>query len=371
MYENWLAERSFAFDASGIRKVFDLGAKLVNPINLSIGQPDFDVPENVRQAACEAIMSRKNGYSPTQGIPQLREKIQKQVDAQYAHADRQVFISSGTSGGLLLVILAMVNPGDEVIMFDPHFVMYSSLVKMVGAKPVFVDTYPDFQLDVNKVKDAITDKTKMILFNSPCNPTGAVANEQAVKDMAELAKEKNIPLVSDEIYRFFCYDTQFVSPAKYNDQTIVLDGFSKCYGMPGWRIGFVHGPQEIIQTLLKFQQYSFVCAPHPFQAASVLALDTDMTEQINAYRRKRDIIYDGLKDTFDIVKPGGAFYAFPRAPWGTSEEFVNTVITKYNTLVIPGNVFSVKNGNFRISFAASDETLHRGVETLCKAAKEK
>ena len=371
MYEKWLADRSFAFDASGIRKVFDLGAKLVNPVNLSIGQPDFDVPENVRQAACDAIMSRKNGYSPTQGAPLLREKIQKEIDALYGHSDRQAFVCSGVSGGLLLIILAMVNPGDEVIMFDPHFVMYSSLVKMVGATPVFVDTYPDFQLDVNKVKDAITDKTKMILFNSPCNPTGAVANLQVVKDIAALAKEKDIPLVSDEIYRFFCYDSEFVSPAQYNDQTIVMDGFSKCYGMPGWRLGYVHGPQEIIQTLLKFQQYSFVCAPHPFQIASVEAMDTDMTAQIDAYRRKRDIIYNGLKDTFDIVKPGGAFYAFPKAPWGTADEFVNTVITKYNTLVIPGNVFSVQNTNFRISFAATDETLYRGVETLCKAAKER
>lgn len=371
MYEHWLANRAFSFDASGIRKVFDLGAKLVNPINLSIGQPDFDVPENVRQAACDSIMSRKNGYSPTQGIPQLREKLQKQVDAQYSHSDRQVIISSGTSGGLLLVILAMVNPGDEVIMFDPHFVMYSALVKMVGAKPVFVDTYPDFQLDVNKVRDAITDKTKMILFNSPCNPSGAVANEQSVKAVAELAKEKDIPLVSDEIYRFFCYDGEFVSPAKYNDQTIVMDGFSKCYGMPGWRVGFVHGPQEIMQQLLKFQQYSFVCAPHPFQCASVLALDTDMSGQIEAYRRKRDIIYDGLKNDFEIVKSGGAFYSFPYAPWGTGEEFVDKVIKKYNTLVIPGNVFSVKNTNFRISFAASDETLHRGVEALIKCAHDK
>ena len=160
--------------------------------------------------------------------------------------DREVFVTSGTSGGLMLAILTLVNPGDEVIVFDPFFVMYGALAGVAGAKVVYVDTYPDFRVDPEKVADAITPRTKMILFNCPANPTGAVADEADVRALAELAAERDVVLVSDEIYRDFCYDGPFVSPAQFNPQTIVIDGFSKSHGMPGWRLGFAHGPSAII-----------------------------------------------------------------------------------------------------------------------------
>src|SRR6188474_1793988 len=171
----WLADRTSKFDSSGIRKVFDLAAKMKNPINLSIGQPDFPVPDAIKEAAIEAIRGDKNGYSQTQGIAPLREALQARVDAQYGHADRRVLITSGTSGSLVLAVLTLVNPGDEVIVFDPYFVMYPALVEMVGGKCVMIDTYPDFQIDPERVKAAITPRTKMILLNSPANPTGVVA----------------------------------------------------------------------------------------------------------------------------------------------------------------------------------------------------
>ena len=177
MSDHWLADRTRCFDSSGIRKVFDLAAKLQDPINLSIGQPDFDVPEPVRQAAIDAIQSGKNGYALTQGMPVLREKLQARVDQQYGHADREVFVTCGTSGGLMLAMLALLNPGEEVIVFDPYFVMYDSLAAVVGAKVVYIDTYPDFRIDLDRVAAAITPRTKMILFNSPANPTGAVAGD--------------------------------------------------------------------------------------------------------------------------------------------------------------------------------------------------
>ncbi|MBQ9456771.1 MAG: aminotransferase class I/II-fold pyridoxal phosphate-dependent enzyme, partial [Thermoguttaceae bacterium] len=203
MYDKWLADRTRWFDASGIRKVFDLAAKLENPVNLSIGQPDFDAPETARQAAIEAISSKKNGYTPTQGAAVLRQLVQKQVDEQFGAGVREAFIASGTSGALFLTIMTLVNPGDEVIIFDPFFVMYDALVRMVGAKPVYISTYPDFHIDVNKVEAAITDKTKLIILNSPCNPTGAIASEEVCRDLAELADRKQVALVSDEIYKFF------------------------------------------------------------------------------------------------------------------------------------------------------------------------
>ena len=260
MSSHWIAERTKRFDSSGIRKVFDLGAKLPHPINLSIGQPDFDVPDEVRQEAIHAIQSAKNGYALTQGMPVLRDKLQSRVDRQYGHPDRELFITSGTSGGLMLAMLAMVNPGDEVIVFDPYFVMYDALASVAGGKPVYVDTYPDFRIELDRVAAAITPRTKAILLNSPANPTGVVASAVEVRALAELAAERDIALVSDEIYREFCYDVPFVSPAEFNPQTLVIDGFSKTYGMPGWRLGFAHGPSAVIQQMIKLQQYSFVCA---------------------------------------------------------------------------------------------------------------
>ncbi len=355
--------------ASGIRKVFDLGAKLPDPINFSIGQPDFDVPEPVRQAAIEAIGSRKNGYALTQGMPVLRDKLRAEIDRQYGHADRDVFVTSGTSGGLMLAMLALVNPGDEVIVFDPYFVMYDALAALVGGKVVYVDTYPDFRIDRDRVAAAIGPRTKAILFNSPTNPTGAVASEEEVRGLAELAAERNVILISDEIYSAFCYDGPFVSPAQFNPQTLVVDGFSKTYGMPGWRLGFAHGPGHIIQEMIKLQQYSFVCAPHPFQWAGAAAMDFDASGHVADYRRKRDLIVAGLDGVCELVAPRGAFYAFPKAPWGTSTEFVARAIEEHQLLIIPGNVFSRRDTHFRISYAVSDAVIERGIEALRTLAR--
>ena len=195
MSTHWLADRTRLFDASGIRKVFDLGAKLTNPINLSIGQPDFETPEPVRRAAIAAIESRKNGYALSQGMPVLREKLQGEVDRQFGHADRELFVTSGTSGGIMLAMLVLLNPGEEVIVFDPYFVMYDALAGVAGAKVVYVDTYPDFRIDPDRVAAAITPRTKMIVFNSPANPTGVVATEEEVRGIAQLAAERNIVLL--------------------------------------------------------------------------------------------------------------------------------------------------------------------------------
>ena len=369
MLDSWLSARSRTFSSSGIRKVFDLGAKLEDPINLSIGQPDFDMPEEAHQGAIEAIKAGKSSYTPTQGSKLLIDRIQADVDAKYHDSDRKAFITSGTSGGLLLVALAFVNPGDEVIIFDPYFVMYEALMKMIGAVPVCINTYPDFKYDVQKVADAITPKTKMIIYNSPANPTGHVATREEVEGIAKLAAEKNVILVSDEIYRCFS-NGEFYSPAQFNSQVIVLDGFSKSHGMPGWRVGYAHGPSEMIQNMLKFQQYTFVCAPHVGQLAALKALDADMSSHFEAYRQKRDMLIDGLSDLYDLGNPQGAFYMFPKAPWGTATQFVEKAITKYKLLVIPGNVFSRQDTNFRLSYASSVETIERGVDALRKLAKD-
>lgn len=358
-----LADRTQAFDSSGIRKVFDLAAKMKDPINLSIGQPDFDVPEVVKEACIEAIQAGKNAYTVTQGLPTLREKLQAHIDERHRHGDRKVFVSLGTSGGLTLALLALVNPGDEVLMFDPYFVMYPALTRLVGGVPAIVDAYPDFRIDLKAVAAAITPRTKLILLNSPANPTGVVATEEEVRGLAQLAAERNIILISDEIYSSFCFDGALASPTKYNDRTLVIDGFSKSHGMTGWRLGYVHGPAEIIDTLVKLQQYTFVCAPQPVQWAGAVAMDVPLGQHFADYQRKRDLIYGGLSDLYEVVKPGGAFYIFPKAPWGTGSEFVAKAIEN-NLLIIPGNIFSRRDTHFRLSFAAPDETIYRGIDVL-------
>jgi aspartate aminotransferase/aminotransferase len=199
-----------------------------------------------------------NAYSQTQGIRPLLEALQAKIDGEYRHNDRKVFITSGTSGGLMLALCTLVGPGDEVIIFDPFFVMYKHLTRLAGGAPVLIDTYPDFHIDLNKVAAAITDRTKVILFNSPSNPTGAVIREDEVRGLAELAAERDVALISDEIYRAFCYDDAFASPARWNEKTIVIDGFSKSHSMTGWRIGWCHGPKEVVQQMIKLQQFTFV-----------------------------------------------------------------------------------------------------------------
>lgn len=368
MNDSWIADRMRHIDASGIRKAFDMARAMKDPINLSIGLPDFDPPEEARAAAMEAIEAGFHAYTQTQGTPELRGKLQGMVDAAHGHGDRQVLVTSGSSGALLLAICCVVDPGDEVILFDPYFVMYRHIVTLAGGKSVVIDTYDDaFQIDVRKVAAAITPKTKAILVNSPANPTGVVASAESMRAVAELCQERGILLISDEVYSSFCYDSPFISPAKFNPDVLVADGLSKSHGMTGWRLGYAHGPERLIQEMAKLQQFTFVCAPSITQKAAAAALDVDLSGQAAIYRKKRDAVVAALADRYELVTPSGAFYAFPKAPRGAAGEFVADAI-KHNLLIIPGNVFSRRDTHFRISYAVDDRTLERGLGVLREMA---
>lgn len=365
-----LADRTAKIDASGIRKVFALAAELKDPVNFSIGQPDFDVPEKLKEEAIQAIRQGFNKYSQTSGDALLQQRISELVKKEIGWQNPSLLVTSGVSGGLLLAFLALINPGDEVVIPDPYFVIYKHVPTMLGAKCVYVNSYPQFSLPVDKIAEAITEKTKMIILNSPCNPTGVVYSEQDIKALAEIAAEKDVLILADEIYEKFCYDGRFGSIANYYEKTLLLRGFSKPYAMTGWRLGFAaahHSLREVIEEMTKIQQYTFVCAPTPFQKAAIAAIDYDVTQYVEQYKTKRDLIYEGLKDKFELIKPGGAFYAFPKAPGGSGTEFVAKAI-KNNVLVIPGNVFSEKDTHFRISFATSNEKLQQGIEILRRLA---
>jgi aspartate/methionine/tyrosine aminotransferase len=367
MLDRWVADRMGRIEASGIRKIFELGRNLKDPVNLSIGQPHFPVPEPIRRAAREAIERGDNGYTVTQGIPELRDKLKAQVAARLPGPEREVLVTAGTSGALMLALCATVNPGDEVILFDPYFVAYPHLVTLAGGTSVVLDTYPDFRIDVNKVRAAITPKTKVILFSSPSNPTGATVDADTLRGLTTLAREKGVLLIADEIYRSFWYDGPFRSAAEFDPNVLVVDGFGKTYGVTGWRLGFAHGPKRLIEEMAKLQQFTFVCAPAPFQHAAAAALDTDVSAVVADYKRKREFLCDVLAAKFDLVRPGGAFYVFPKVPHGSGTQFVEEAV-RHNLLVIPGIAFSRNDTHIRISYAATDEKLRQGAEILNRLA---
>lgn len=360
---SYLSDRMGCIDASGIRKVFALAAKMKDPINLSIGQPDYDVDQVVKQAAIQAIESGKNAYTQTWGLDALRDGFGEYYARKFGVSLENIMVTSGVSGGLFLGLMATVNPGDEVLFADPYFVMYPHLVRVLGGTPVPIDTYPDFKLSAANIEAAITPKTKMLILNSPSNPTGVTLNKDDLDGIAAVAKKHNLLVISDEIYEALQYDEAPSTIAGLYENTLLLNGLSKSAGMTGWRVGFAAGPADIIQAMNTLQQYTFVCAPSPAQHAGVEALKLDMQDKVDAYRKKRDIAYEALSAFTSVTKPGGAFYIFPEAPGGDGDAFVAKAIEN-NVLIIPGSVFSKHKGNFRISFAAPDEVIQKGIGVL-------
>ncbi len=369
--ERMISQRASSIDASGIRRVFDLAAKLSDPINFSIGQPDFDVPDIIKERAINAIREGKNRYTPTQGIAELINPIKQQVADATGWTNPGVLILSGTSGGIMLAMFAVLDPGDEVLFLDPYFVMYKHLPRLIGAVPVAVDSYPDFRLHPERIEAAITPRSKMLVLCSPNNPTGMALTRAELQAAADIARKHNLLVLSDEIYDAFCYQKHESIASLLPDQCIQLKGYSKTYAMTGWRLGYAAGPAVIIEQMSKLQQYTFVCAPSPAQYGAIELLHhggVDMTPQIDAYRRKRDRIVAGLGGKFEINPPQGAFYVFPKVPGNqTASEFARRGVEQ-NLLIIPGNVFSSRDTHFRISYATSDAKIDAGIDVLRKLA---
>ncbi|MCW5775711.1 MAG: aminotransferase class I/II-fold pyridoxal phosphate-dependent enzyme [Phycisphaeraceae bacterium] len=382
-----LADRARAIDASGIRRVFELGAKLKNPCNLSIGQPDFPAPDAVKRAAIHAISEDRNCYTLTQGVPELRSRIERTLADDLGWdlepgSGASVLVTSGTSGALLLACFALLGPGDEIIIPDPWFVLYPHLATLCGAKAVVCDTHPDGRMTAERVEPLITERTKIVLFNSPANPTGVVATRDECADLLDLCRRRGVLLISDEIYDEFCYSESRTdrfagdaardccpSPARFEaaqHDVLVVRGFGKTYGVTGWRMGYAAGPTALVEQMAKFQQYTFVCAPAPLQWGCLAALDVDMAEHVSEYEARRNLVVDRLREVTQLPFPGGAFYAFPRVPErlaSSGSRFVERAIER-SVLVIPGSVFSSRDDHFRLGFATSREQLERGLDAI-------
>jgi aspartate/methionine/tyrosine aminotransferase len=365
-----LAKRTSRVDSSGIRRVFELARSMKDPINLSIGQPDFDVPDLVKAAAVKAIETGHNSYTPTNGIVPLREQliVDEKVFTGRDYKLDQMLITSGVSGGLFLSLLALVDDGDEIIIPDPYFVMYKHLVNMNGGKAVYLDTYADgFSIDVDKLSALITPKTKILLLNSPGNPTGRVFNPTELQAIARVCDKHGVLIITDEIYRDFAY-VPMQSISQYTDNCLLLGGYSKSFGMTGWRLGYAVGPKEIIEAMAMLQQYSFVCAPSIAQYAALACPQTDMSMQLSDYAVKRDLMFEALSGSFEVGAADGAFYLFVKAPEGhTGDSFTELAINN-NVLIIPGSVFSERNSHFRVCYTVPNEKLQAGAKTLCALA---
>ncbi|HLX59835.1 MAG TPA: aminotransferase class I/II-fold pyridoxal phosphate-dependent enzyme [Planctomycetota bacterium] len=369
-YQTLLAQRVAGLEASGIRKIFDLAATIKDAINLSIGQPDFDVPDPIKESCIAAIRSGFNRYPPSAGFPELRSLVKDHFQHLNGIRPECAIITSGTSGALTLALMALINPGDEALVPDPYFVSYKHLTAICGGKAVYFDTYPDFIVDAAKVEKLITPRTKAILAMSPANPTGVCLTHRQKCDLTDLARAKNIVLISDEIYEMFSYADGSAATrslaAYYPEGTLAVGGLSKTLGMTGWRVGWATGPADLIEALIKLQQFTFVCAPSAAQRAALGAFNVDLSEKVRQYRGKRDFMLSGLRAAgYDVVEPGGAFYLFPRVPakFKSGQEFVEEAV-KRRLLLVPGNVFSTRDTHFRISYAASDSVLAQGLEVM-------
>ena len=365
-----LAARVSRIDSSGIRRIFDLARSLKDPINLSIGQPDFDVPAPVKEAAIAAIRAGRNTYTQTQGTPELRAQLlaEEQAFTGRAWAADEILVTSGVSGGLFLALLALVDDGDEVLIPDPYFVMYKHLVALFGGRPVYLDTYASgFVPDADAIARAITPRTRVLLLNSPANPTGRIIPRADLERIAAVCARHGITVVSDEIYRHFAYEPM-VSMGGIHERTVVLCGHSKTYGMTGWRLGYACGPRAVIAAMTKVQQYSFVCAPSVTQAAALACPTVDLGPAIGAYRAKRDLMAGLLGRRFEVAPPDGAFYLWVKAPAGhTGSSFVDLAIAN-NCLIIPGGVFSERDTHFRVCYTVADDRLRQGADLLCRLA---
>ena len=358
------AERTRRVQPSGIRKIFELVSSLKDPIDFSIGQADFDVPEPVKEAAIRAIREGFNKYTVTEGVPELNERVQARVRERFGFDPGGSLITAGVSGGLMLAYLVLLDPDDEILVPDPYFVMYKVLADLIGAKAVTYDTYPDFTIRRDALEARVSERTKAILINTPSNPTGHVMSATELQVVADFARQHDLVVISDEIYDGFVYDGPSRSVSELYDRTLLLSGFSKTLGMPGWRIGYAVGPTDMLDVMKTFQQFTFVCANTVAQKAALYALDHDCTEQVAAYRGKRDRVVEALRGAYDFEVPGGSFYVFPRLPHGADgASFVKRALER-KVLIVPGTAFSAQDTHFRLSFAAPDDRLSAGLDEL-------
>ncbi|BDG81347.1 pyridoxal phosphate-dependent aminotransferase [Bacillus halotolerans] len=361
---------------SGIRRFFDLAATMEGVISLGVGEPDFVTAWNVREASILSLEQGYTSYTANAGLYSLREEISRYVSSRFGLAyspDDELIVTVGASQALDIAIRAIVNPGEEVIIPEPCFVAYESLVSLTGGVPVHVHTTADkgFKATAEDFEAAVTEKTKAILICSPSNPTGSVYSKKELHEIAEFAKTHDLIVLSDEIYAELTYDEEFTSIAAFpgmKERTVVISGFSKAFAMTGWRLGFAAAPSEIRNAMLKIHQYAMMCAPAMAQYAALEGLKNgieDVEKMKKSYRRRRNLFVETLNEIgLSCHHPSGAFYAFPsiKSTGMSSEQFAEELLMQEKVAVVPGNVFGPSGeGYIRCSYATSIEQLQEAL----------
>ena len=371
-----VSDRLAAITMSGIRKMFDLAKP--DSINLGLGEPDLEPPKEAIEGMNAAAVDGKNKYSPTAGIPELRDAIAERFSRYNPGlSGRNVIVTPSGSTALLEMTQAFVDPGDEVLVPSPGFVIYAPHASLAGGKPVeYRLTEGDFQPDIDYIQDRITEKTKMIVVNNPSNPTGGVLSEESRKALADIAHDKDVMIMSDEVYESFVYEGRHQSFLPYLDRAVVVGGFSKMMAVTGWRLGFAIANEECMDALVKMQYH--VCASPGMPAMygvlnAMPSIDPYLENARATFKKRRDLISKRINeiDGMNIIPPKGAFYAFPSFDLDmTSQELANELV-KAGLICTPGSAFGTfGEGHLRFSYAASEEKIDKGMDILADTVRK-
>lgn len=370
-----VARRAREVEISGIRKMFE--AAPPKSINLGLGEPDFDPPAPVIEAFTSALRSGLNHYGPSAGIPALRDRIAERYQDRLATTCRENIIVTGSgSEGLMAAALALYDPGDEVLVPNPGFVLYAPHAKLAGAVPVSYSlaSTQRFLPDLDELESLVTRRTRALVVNSPSNPTGAVFPKPLVEKLAAFADRHDLTIVSDEVYEPITYERPATSFWGLSDRALVVNSFSKMLATTGWRIGFLVAPKALAVELNKIHYHIMACPPTPVQSAVLVGLDHPEATQamVREFRARRDLVCRllGRIEGLSVVKPGGAFYVFPRFDWNRSSTEVATGLLARGVITTPGDAFgSLGASHLRLSFAASRANLRRGISVLADYAR--
>lgn len=370
---------------SGIRKYFDIINEMEDVISLGVGEPDFVTPWNVREAGIYSLEKGHTHYSSNAGFIELRTEITKYLDRRFdlKYNLDEILVTVGGSEGIDIALRALVGPGDEVIIPEPSFVAYKGCTAFTGAtaKVLNLRAEDEFKLTPKMLEEAITPKTKVVIIPFPNNPTGAIMTREELAGIVEVLKDKDVIVISDEIYAELSYDKKHVSIASFpemKEKTLVINGFSKAYAMTGWRLGYICGHPILIDAIKKIHQYALMCSPTVSQFAAIEALksgDDSVFTMVREYNRRRRVLVDGFKKMgLDCFEPLGAFYVFPciKSTGMTSDEFCEKLLKTEKILVIPGNAFGdCGEGFIRACYASSMENIMESLKRIERFINDK
>lgn len=382
-YDRYLNARVAAVPPSGIRRFFDLAATMKDTISLGVGEPDFITPYHIRNAAINSIVDGETQYTPNRGLLALREEISGYLQKRYQityDPQKEILVTVGASESIDVALRALISDGDEVLVPEPSYVSYSPSVIFAGGTPVGVETREDtdFRLSAQRVREAITPRTKALILPYPNNPTGAVMGREELEELAQVVRERELLIISDEIYSELTYGGEHVSFASLPGMwpyTLTINGFSKSFAMTGWRVGYICGPGELISVMNKIHQYGILCAPRQGQAAALEALRSgrengyeDVMQMRESYNRRRRLMVDGLRKMgLHCFEPRGAFYVFPsiQSTGLSSETFCERLLQEKRVACVPGTAFGpCGEGYIRCSYATAVDKLNVALERM-------